>query len=140
MAKQNQTADVNAIAETQGNLLPQNVKEQAHDLLTAFEQVDESQMVGLTADYLEMKINSKYNFIFLGFTTMNNNGKEIKAVELLDKNNKKFIHASTVLVNSLSKVTKMPCLVRIITKDLVKSENGKYLDMEVIVIPQTLAK
>lgn len=139
MPKQN-TADVSALEKSQDDLLPQNVKEQANDLLKQFENVDESQMVGLTADYLEMKINTTYNMIFLGMTTMNNNGKEIKAVELLDKNNKKYIHASTVLVNSLHKVTKMPCLVRIVTKDLVKSDAGKYLDMDVYVIPSTVAK
>jgi uncharacterized protein (UPF0147 family) len=134
------TADVSALTKAQDDLLPQNVKEQANDLLKQFENVDESQMVGLTADYLEMKVNTTYNMIFLGMTTMNNNGKEIKAVELLDKQNKKFIHASTVLVNSLNKVTKLPCLVRIVTKDLVKSDAGKYLDMDVYVIPATIAK
>jgi len=139
MPKQN-TADVSAIEKAQENLLPQNVKEQASDLLKQFEQVDETQMVGLTADYLEMKENQTYNFIFLGMTTMTNNSKEIPAVELLDKNNKKFIHASTVLVNSLKKVTTLPCLVRIITKTLVKSEAGKYLDMDVLVIPATIKK
>jgi len=139
MPKQN-TADVSALEKKQDDLLPQNVKEQASELLSQFENVDESQMLGLTADYLEMKVNSKYNFIFLGMTTMQNNGKEIKAVELLSKENKKYIHASTVLVNSLQKVTKLPCMVRIVTKELVKSDNGKYLDMDVFVIPSTVAK
>lgn len=139
MPKQN-TADVSALEKRQDDLLPQNVKEQANELLKQFENVDESQMVGLTADYLEMKINTTYNFIFLGMTTMSNNGKEIKAVELLNKENKKFIHASTVLVNSLSKVTKMPCMVRIVTKDFVKADAGRYLDMDVYVIPSTVAK
>jgi hypothetical protein len=143
MAKQqqNQTFDIAEVTKTQDGLLPQNVKEQATDLLGLFANADESQLVGLTADYLELKENQTYNLIFTGFTTMKTDkGNEIKVAEFIDKDNKKYIHGSTVLVNSLSKVEKMPCLVRIVTKTKVKSSAGLYLDLDVLVIPATLGK
>lgn len=137
----NTTVDLQKLSDSQDSLLPQNVKEQANELLTMFENVDDSQLVSLTADYLEIKENTEYVFIFIGRNTMKNDkGLDVQVVELLDKNNKKFIHASTVLVSSLSKVTKMPCMVKIVTKGKVKSANGYYLDMDVLVIPQTIAK
>jgi hypothetical protein len=138
--KKNQNTDLEELSNKQDNLLPQNVKASAAEILEQFEKVDASQMQDLTGDYLELKENSEYNFIATGYGTMTDKtGNQIETVELLDKNNKKLIHSSAVLRGSLRKVTKWPCLVRIITETMTEGKNGRYMNMQVLVIPNTTA-
>lgn len=120
------------------------VQATAGEILDAFEQVDAEKLQGLTTEYLQLKEDTTYNMVFTAVTTFTGeNGGSVKAVELVDKEGNKFINGNTVLVNSLSKVTDMPCLVRIVTGKKIKSSNvkgGQYLAMDVFVLPKAVQK
>jgi hypothetical protein len=146
MAKEKETSTTTALEksnEGQENLDYQNAKATAKDILADFSQVTDEMLQGLTANYLQLKEGTTYNLVFSAMTKFRgDNGGEVDAVELVNQNGEKFINGNTVLVNSLRKVTVMPCLVRIVTGKLQKSGSGqgKYLDMEVYVLPKTTAK
>jgi len=129
--------------DAQENLDFQNAKASAKDILADFSSVTDDMLQGLTANYLQMKETTTYNLVFTAMTKFKgDNGGEVDAVELVNEKGEKFINGNTVLVNSLRKVTIMPCLVRIVTGKLQKSGSGqgKYLDMEVYVLPKTVQK
>lgn len=120
------------------NLSLDNYKATAAEVINDFSTVDVSKLQGLTQEYLQLKENTTYNMVFKSMTTFKGEkGGEVPAVELVNEKRETFINGNTVLVNSLRKVQKMPCLVRIITGIKTKSANGgSYLDMEVLVLPQ----
>ena len=105
---------------------------QLQNLFEMFEGQETGAMRSLTADYLEMKENSVYNFICSGMTTfLTSEGEQREAAILVDKENKTFINGGAVLVSSCKKLKEYPSLIRIITGDKVKSDKGKYLSMEI---------
>lgn len=111
------------------------------DALDNFENVDDKDLESTSGDeYLSLEPNERYNFVFTGTSEITIQGEKATVCHLIDKDKKRFITGSKVLVNRLSKVTQLPCFVRIITKDYQKGENGKYLNMDVLVIPQSLEK
>lgn len=120
------------------------VQATAGEIIDAFEQVDSEKLQGLTTEYLQLKEDTTYNMVFTAVTEFTGeNGGSVRAVELVDKEGNKFINGNTVLVNSLSKVTDMPCLVRIVTGKKIKSSNvkgGQYLAMDVFVLPKAVQK
>lgn len=137
-ASKTETALVKA-NEAQGNLSLENAKETAAQFIKDFSSVTDDQLQGLTSEYLQLKENKTYNLVFTAMTVFTGQkGGEVPAVELVNEEGTKFINGNTVLVNSLKKVTHMPCLVRIVTGKLVKSPNGSYLDMEVFVLPKAV--
>jgi hypothetical protein len=106
------------------------------DPFEQFEKMDDKDLASITADYLELAVNTKYNFKFMGMTTFTSERQgEVEAVILEDANGARFISGVTVLVNNLKKVTEMPCFVRILTKGKVKTKNGEYLDMDIMTLP-----
>ena len=125
----------------QDELLEKLPSEQAKELMKSFEEVKDEQLQQLTSEYLELLPNKVYNFIFTGVVKFQGKDREIDAVELVNSEGEKGISGLTVLVNSLKKVTQMPCYVRIVTKKKETSgTGGKYLDMDVYVLPQTVEK
>lgn len=147
MAKEKTTAnDVNALQEIVSN--PLTNESDLLSILDSFEKVDVKNLQQLNAEYLTLKPKTSYSFIFTGMSKMTgtatsgNESHEFEAVVLIDKNNKKYLSGATVLVNSLKKVTQLPCLVKIITKDEEKSSTGvgKYLDMDIFTVPMEVAK
>jgi hypothetical protein len=126
----------------QDDLTLQNTKSIAADLINDFSNVDVEQLQGMTQEYLQMKENTTYNMVFTGMTSFKGEkGGDVESVVLVDQNAKSFINGNTVLVGALRKVKQMPCLVRIVTHEYVKSSNGagKYLDMDVYVLPKVTA-
>jgi hypothetical protein len=117
------------------------IKDKAEDLLSKFDAIDNTALQSLSSEYLKFSPNSSYSFIFDGFTTFTDeDGEAVKAARLIDKAGKQWINAATVLVGSLDKTTDIPCLVKIVTSTEKKSGNGKYMQMEVFVIPQKTIK
>jgi hypothetical protein len=144
MSQKNNNANVEKVSENQEKLTFSNAKAEAEAILSEFEKISSDGLTGLTQEYLELKQNTTYNLIFTGMSTFKSSeGKgDVEAVLLVDKSAKQYINGNTVLVNSLKRVTAMPCLVRIVTGDMIKSSNGnyKYLDMDVIVLPKSIEK
>lgn len=138
-----ETTDLTKITEASEGLTLQNSKANAAELLKDFSSVSSAVLQTLTQEYLQLKENTTYNLVFTAMTNFKGEGgKEVEAVVLVDKDASTFINGSTVLVNSLKKVTSLPCLVRIVTGSLQKSSSGagKYLDMEIFVIPKAVEK
>ena len=118
-----------------------NVTESVSEVLKQFENVDNSQLMSITKEYLSLEEKKTYNFCFMGIETMTNQkGQQVEAVSLIDKDGKQFISGSIVLVSNLKKVTKLPCLVKIVTKSEVQGQNGKYLDLDVYTFAGNMAK
>lgn len=143
MGKEQTTKDLSSVNEKSENLTLQNAKATAADLIADFSSVDTSVLQGLTQEYLQLKEKTTYNMVFTGMSSFKGDkGGEVEAVLLVDQKGNSFINGNTVLVNSLRKVTMLPCLVRIVTGELVKSGSGtgKYMDMEVFVIPNAIKK
>jgi hypothetical protein len=131
----------NDIGKTQDQMNYLTVSNEAADLLAGFNSVTEEQLQQLNGEYLNFKPNSKYSFIFNGMTTVKmNDGKEVECCKLIDEKNNQFINGNTVLTRTLSAVTQVPCFVRIVTKNIEEGKQGKYMDMNVFVLPQSVAK
>lgn len=140
-----QTKELSALEKANATEIDRTtVQATANDILDAFENVSNEQLQGLTIEYLQLKEETTYNMVFTAVTEFRGeNGGKVPAVELVDKEGNKFINGNTVLVNSLSKVTDMPCLVRIVTGKKIKSANvkgGQYLAMDVLVLPKAVQK
>ena len=127
---------------------PLLMEENADDILNAFDKVDVKHLQQLNTEYLKLKENSTYSFIFMGMTTLKGKeqqpgeSKEYEGVKLIGTGGKNYVSGLTLLVSELKKVTELPCLVKIITKTEVKSTTGmgKYLAMEIYTIPMEKAK
>lgn len=136
MGKQNNGKDLTVFTG-----LSQDFKSQAADLLNAFEKVEAKDLQQLNAEYLKLEPKKSYGFIFNGMTTMTNNeGEELEVVVLVDKEANTFISGLTLLVNNLKKCTDIPCMVKVNTKEMVKTKNGSYQDMDIYTVPMPLAK
>lgn len=145
MAKQNGNDNAQSLAVSEKNqdqLTHQNVKATAGDVINDFSAVPDNALQALTGEYLQLEENKTYNMVFKGMTTFNDQMKgEMPAVELVDEAGMVSINANTVLVKALSKVTQMPCLVRIITGSKVRSKSGNtYLDMEILTLGKSVQK
>lgn len=141
MSKQNEPVSVQDVSRVQDSMNYVTVKNEASDLLSSFDKLDEIDLQKVTSEYLTFEKNTKYSFVFNGFTKMNSSeGREIECAVLIDKDNVQHINGNAVLVRALKPVTQLPCFVRIVTGEMVKGKNGNYLDMEVFVLPQSLQK
>lgn len=142
MAKaQNEQALEKSNAAQEGLTL-ENSKATAAEIIKDFSSVTNEMLQGLTQEYLQLKEEKTYNMVFTAMSTFKgDSGGEVPAVVLVDEKGGQFINGNTVLVNSLRKVTSLPCLVRVVTGKLVKSASGtgKYLDMEVFVLPKAVS-
>lgn len=144
MAKAEQKKESDSLEksnEAQDNLTLDNSKAIAAEFIADFSQIDVEKLQGLTQEYLQLKENTTYNLVFTQRTTFKGDkGGEVPAVVLVNEKGESFINGNTVLVNSLSKVKQMPCLVRIVTGKLIKSASGagKYLDMEIFALPKVM--
>lgn len=92
----------------------------------------------LTSDYLDLndfEVGEERNYIFTGMGkfTKPDTGEVIPAVHLLTKERRSLICASTLIVQSLTKVEKLPCAVRIQVNGKKKGKNGSYFDVRVFV-------
>jgi hypothetical protein len=127
--------------DVQDNLTLENASAEAAVYLGAFSEVEEKDLITLTEDYLKLDPDETYNLIFTGMTKFTGErGGEVDAVQLIDEENKKWINGNTVLVNSLKKVTSLPCMVRVVTKKMIKTKNGTYQDLDVFVLSNAVQK
>jgi hypothetical protein len=114
--------------------------------MTIMENIDERMLTPLSgAQYLTFDKTGTFNFMFTGMDKMTSEDqrtgevKEVDAVKLLDKQGVEYINANTILVNSLKKVLQVPCYVRVeYTGDVKAKSGGKYKDLKVFVLPQTM--
>lgn len=139
MAETKQEVALNKSNAAQEDLSFENAKATAADIIKDFSVVDVSMLQGMTQEYLQLKEKTTYNMVFTGMASFKGEkGGEVESVILVDDKGNSFINGNTVLVNSLKKVTSMPCLVRIVTGQYTKSASGtgKYLDMDVFVLPK----
>lgn len=123
-----------------------DVNVQAHslddDFLTGlFNEVETkktTQARELTSDYLDLntfKDGEERNYVFTNMTTFTkpDTGEVIPAVNLVSKERQSFICASTLVVQSLNKVDKLPAAIRIQVNGKKKGKNGNYFDVRVFV-------
>ena len=138
----NEKKQISDLEKIQDEIDYQTANENASELINQFDLLtSEGSLQKLNSEYLSFEQGTKYSFIFNGFTEIKtNDGNDVKCAVLIDKDNLKHINGSAVLVKALSSVTQMPCFVRIVTKGFVKAKNGSYLDMDIFVLPQTVAK
>ena len=135
-----ETISAQEIGKLQDEFVRSTVDDNAETALAGFESTEQTNLVQINAEYAELKPNSVYNVIFTGMTTFKNReGKDVDAVEFIGKEGIKYISGLSVLVNACRRVKQMPCLIRIVTKNEVPSkQGGKYIDMNVFVLPQTV--
>lgn len=103
------------------------------DMLEAAENVGDEYFDDATSEYLELKAGEKKTLLFTGFGTMvNDEGKTIETAEFVGAENKKYIHASAVIVGSLKKSHSLPVLVRLTHNGMVMGKNKRqYADIRV---------
>jgi hypothetical protein len=98
-----------------------------------FEEMEAQDLESKTSVYLELEENKVYNFIFTGLVPfVTSEGEERQAAALISKTNESFINGGAVLVSACRKIKNFPCFIRIVTKDKIKSDKGKYLAMDVL--------
>ena len=129
-----------ALAKKQDEMNHLTVQEQADKLLEGFSTLDNAELVQISSEYLTLKENTTYNFIFKGMNKFSRDGKEVEVCEVINEEQKQFIIGNTTIVNKLKNVTQLPCFVRVVTKGMAKSAKGNYLMTDVYVIPQSVAK
>jgi hypothetical protein len=96
----------------------------------------DSELTELTGDYLEFKaVGEVKDLLFTGMTHVTIDGKTMDAVELMDERGAKFVYSGIVVVSACKKLTQMPCYVRLIYKEDVKSANGVYKNIRVLTFP-----
>jgi hypothetical protein len=126
-AMESQEAPGVAVATT-GNF---EAVENLFGLFQQFEEKLSSELGSLTSEYLQLKENTEYDFIFTGLQTLEIDGKEVESAVLLDKERKQYTSGAIVLVNACKRLKKVPSFIRIITGEKVKTGAGSYLAMEV---------
>jgi len=131
---------MNEVVKANNDLEIGNSNALAHEVIKDFSTVDKTLLVGLTQEYLNLEENKTYDVIFKAMSEFEGDKGTVEAVLLVAEDGMNYINGNTVLVNSLKKVKKMPCLVRIVTGDYVKSSKGtgKYLSMEVFTLSNNL--
>lgn len=143
-AKSEETKEptMNEVVEQNNSLSLGNTNALAHEVIADFSKVDQKFLVGLTQEYLNLEENKTYDVIFKGMSEFDGDKGTVEAVLLVGEDGMNYINGNTVLVNSCKKVTKLPCLIRIVTGDYVKSTKGtgKYLSMEVFTLSNNLEK
>jgi len=98
-----------------------------------FEQMEARDLESKTSEYLELAENQTYNFVFTGLVPfVTSEGEEREAASLVSKDGTNYINGGAVLVSACRKIKNTPCFVRIVTKQKIKSEKGKYLAMDVL--------
>ena len=133
---------INEVVKQNNDLTLGNTNALATEVIKDFSQVDKSLLVGLTQEYLNLEENKTYDVIFKAMSEFEGDKGTVEAVLLVGEDGMNYINGNTVLVNSCKKVTKLPCLIRIVTGDYVKSTKGtgKYLSMEVFTLSNNLEK
>ena len=135
-------SNMNEIVKQNDDLTLGNTNALASEVIKDFSTVDKSLLVGLTQEYLNLEENKTYDVIFKSMSEFEGDKGTVEAVLLVGEDGMNYINGNTVLVNSCKKVTKIPCLIRIVTGDYVKSSKGtgKYLSMEVFTLSNNLEK
>lgn len=131
------------LAQMENNLPTKLPDEGLQSIFDALEN-DETPMREITGNYLDLNDFAEGEirpYIFTGKTNFTTDKTDQKgdlivkdAVTLVDKTGKQFICASTVIVNSLFKVEKIPCGCKIQVNGKVKGKNGNYFDCKVYVL------
>jgi hypothetical protein len=107
------------------------------DAFELMEKADSSKLKKLTGDYWKPS-PGVHVFKFMDMTTVEFDGQEQEAVVLLDKSGTTWVAGQAVLVNSLKKVTELPCFCKIIVDGgMVKGKNGSYYPMQVLTFPSS---
>jgi len=130
--------------EEQEQMLPAKLQDEGlQNIFDALED-DKTPMREMTANYLDLNDFAEGEirpYIFTGKTNFTTDKTDATgnlivkdAVTLVDKTGKQFICASTVIVNSLFKVEKIPCGCKIQVNGKVKGKNGNYFDCKVYVL------
>lgn len=113
----------------------QNVKS-VDDILEMAENIDDVYFDDATSEYLKLEEGEKKTLLFVGFGTMKNDqGNDVPTAIFTGAENKRFIHAGTVIVSSLKKAHSLPVVVRLTHNGEVKGKNGKkYADIRVQIL------
>jgi hypothetical protein len=111
---------------------PQNDFEQ-------FERMSEENLesVEQESNFFTFEPNERYDFKFLAWANWIYKDEDIRGVELEDKEGTVYRSSLTVLKSKLKLVTP-PCFIRVITKNKVKGDNGRYLDLDVLTLPNSI--
>lgn len=105
------------------------------EALEYLETVPDAAMNEATAEYLQFKEAGTYNFKATKVyeTTLDN--KQVKVVELKDKNGKMYISGATVLVNTVERCDQLPAYIRVIASgEKTKSAKGEYYELRVLIL------
>lgn len=106
------------------------------DAFEILKNAKDSDLEEITGEYLTFdKIGETKHFLFTAMTTVTIDGKTNEAVELVDENNNKFVYAGAIVVNTLKKLTQVPCYVRLTYKGEEKSKVGTYKVISVKTFP-----
>ena len=132
--------DNNKLPVVKGELTPHSLNDDdfLDGLFNELEKKQSGQAEELTSDYLDLNdftVGEERNYIFTGMGkfTKPDTGEVIPAVHLLTKERRSLICASTLIVQSLTKVEQLPCAVRIQVNGKKKGKNGSYFDVRVFV-------
>lgn len=140
--KQNTDSDFDnpdELSEEEKEAMSTPAKNQVNGMDEMFAALEskETLFVEMTANYIdfnEFELGEERPFIFVGKTTFTTKEAEVKpAVTLLDKEGNSWICASTVVVNALFKVEKIPCGCKIKFNGKEKGKNGTYFKVQVFV-------
>lgn len=110
------------------------------DLFEAMKNVSEEELQELTSTYFNFKTTGTYHFTVLGLTTAYLDGKTVDAVSLKDEDENLLLNANTVLVNSVRKITTLPCYIRVqylgdIAAERPNGEKFTYKNLKVLSFP-----
>jgi len=106
---------------------------EAFDILKSAKTEELSEVTG---DYLTFdKVGQQKDLLFTGMTKVTIDEKTMDAVEFVDEDGKKFVYSGVVVVGACKKLTQIPCYVRLIYKEDVKSASGTYKNIRVLTFP-----
>ena len=114
--------------------------ESDEDFNAAFKRMDEAHAVELTGEMLTeklMEINKPYNFLWTGYTTINDKvtGEPRKAAALINANKDSFICASMVVLTAFEKIeNEFPVAVRLISLGMKEGKQNKYWNVKVFAL------
>ena len=84
------------------------------------------------AEYWSPELGEVLNVIVTGFLTTVIDKKHVKVVCFKNKKNENFIAGAITLVKAMEKIeNELPAVIRIVVKEKVNGENGKYFTFDI---------
>jgi hypothetical protein len=102
-----------------------------------FLKTSDDKLSNTGGEYLKLEVGETYNFKYHGIISKMIQGKNVDCAMLEDREGKRYICGTTVLVNNLEGITDIPKLVRINVLGMKPSGDGKneYFDLEIFADP-----